>query len=152
MSFSRQVEAAIDELPAALQAASEGIVRHIKGRTLTGRDITGARFASYAPSTVAQSKGSAQPVQLRGRGQMMNDLAVRGSGMRREVFLTTARSNQIGIWHMQGTRTRSGGTKLPRRLWFGITERYSRILFVEIADRLQRKSAGKQTETVRVTI
>lgn len=146
---------AVDSLPQALQVAAEAVVRHIKGRTLTGRDITGAPFAPYSPSTVAQGKGSAQPVNLRDRGQMMRDMVVGGTGNRREVFLATARSNLIGTWHMTGTRSAGGRQKLPQRLWFGITQRYSGVLFMQIASTLQTTVAGAgsgSSETVIIRL
>ena len=119
----------------------ETVVRLMRARTARGVNVRGRRFASYARST-ARQKGRRQPVTRWARGDMMNSLHARpprrsaGQAFKvglAEVTFASRRMEKRARRHIEGTR------HMPRRDFFGVTTRESRVLRGEL-ELIQRRT------------
>lgn len=119
----------------------ETVVRLIRARTRRGVSVRERRFAPYARST-ARRKGRHQPVTLRDSGDMLSSLHARPPRRAAEqtfkiglaeVTFRSRRMEKRARYHLEGTR------HMPRRDFFGLTTRQSRILRDEL-ELIQRRT------------
>jgi phage gpG-like protein len=123
-----------DNLRTSLDNVGQDVRTAIIRRTLAGRDIFGQSFAPYSPS----SAFTGIPDLLEG-GDMLSGISIdsRGSNQYGQKIAVRANSPLAAIHQFGWTHHGKNKTKVPPRMWFGLSRAQDRRIAAKHVKRIE---------------